>query len=264
MAGSTGAARATIRAISMAAMMTMLPLKRSDAALDRDVIFVSEASEEASTGPGIQYLADEHWSEMEAEICLAEGGGVGRTGGKVTYARVQTTEKQRRAARLVATGPSGHGSRPLRGNAVVHLSRAVEKIAIWDPPMRLNDTTQLFRKTGELEQPRRRGSLQGLGRFAEIGGSARVSGRERPWHIFDVVYLHLTQHDSGRPAGERDSFHRGGDARYMGLAGRKYRGLLRADEQSDQRPGGESGTGHAERAPRRAAITNRFGRVPRN
>src|SRR5213082_2572853 len=40
----------------MAAMMTMLLLKRSHVPLDRDVIFVSEAGEEAATGPGIGYL----------------------------------------------------------------------------------------------------------------------------------------------------------------------------------------------------------------
>src|SRR6185437_393010 len=60
----------------VAAMMTMLLLKRSNVPLDRDVIFVSEVGEEASTGPGIEYLVNEHWSEIEAEICLAESGSV--------------------------------------------------------------------------------------------------------------------------------------------------------------------------------------------
>ncbi len=45
----------------LAAMMTMLLLKRSHVPLDRDVIFVSEAGEEASTGPGIEYLVNERW-----------------------------------------------------------------------------------------------------------------------------------------------------------------------------------------------------------
>src|SRR3954466_14555229 len=48
----------------MAALMTMVMLKRSNVPLDRDVIFVSEAGEEASTGPGIEYLVNEHWSEI--------------------------------------------------------------------------------------------------------------------------------------------------------------------------------------------------------
>src|ERR1700689_4148187 len=52
----------------LAAMMTMMMLKRSHVPLDRDVIFVSEAGEEASTGPGIEFLVNEHWKEIEAEV----------------------------------------------------------------------------------------------------------------------------------------------------------------------------------------------------
>ena len=138
----------------LAAMMTMLLLKRSNVPLDRDVVFVSEAGEEAATGPGIAYLANERWNDIDAEVCLAEAGGVRRVNGKATYAVVQTTEKQPKGARLVAKGPSGHGSRPLRTNAVVHLAEAVEKIALWDPPMRFNDTTRsYFEKLANVTTP---------------------------------------------------------------------------------------------------------------
>ena len=138
----------------LADMMTMLLLKRSNVPLDRDVIFVSEAGEEAATGPGIAYLVNERWNDIDSEVCLAEAGGVRRLNGKATYAVVQTTEKQPKGARLVAHGPSGHGSRPLRSNAVVHLARAVEKIAMWDPPMRFNDTTRTyFEKLAAVSTP---------------------------------------------------------------------------------------------------------------
>ena len=147
----------------LAAMMTMLLLKRSNVALDRDVIFVSEAGEEASTGPGIDYLVKERWDDIDAEVCLAEAGGVRRVNGKATYAVVQTTEKQPKGARLVATGPSGHGSRPLRTNAVVHLAGAVEKIALWDPPMRFNDTTRsYFEKLANVSTPEQAARYKGL------------------------------------------------------------------------------------------------------
>lgn len=146
-----------------AAMMTMLLLKRSGTALDRDVIFVSEAGEEAATGPGIAFLTNERWAEIDAEICLAEGGGVKRNGGKLQYATIQTTEKMPRAAKLVATGPAGHGSRPLRNSAILHLSRAVDKIAMWDPPMRFNDTTRYyFEKLANLSSPEDAARYKGL------------------------------------------------------------------------------------------------------
>ncbi len=147
----------------MAAMLTMVLLKRNNVKLDRDVIFLSEAGEEASTAPGIEYIVNEHWSDIDAEIALAEGGGVRRAGAKVQYALIQTTEKQPRAARLIAHGPSGHGSRPMRTNAVVHLSRAVEKVAMWDPPMRFNDTTRYyFEKLATISSPEAAARYKGL------------------------------------------------------------------------------------------------------
>jgi acetylornithine deacetylase/succinyl-diaminopimelate desuccinylase-like protein len=147
----------------LAAMMTMLMLKRQKTPLDRDVIFVSEAGEEASTGPGIEYLVNEHWNDIDAEFCLAEAGGVRLTNGQARYALVETTEKQPRGARLIAKGPAGHGSRPLRTNAVVHLAKAVETIAAWDPPMRFNDTTRYyFEKMATVSSPEEAARFKGL------------------------------------------------------------------------------------------------------
>jgi len=42
----------------------------------------------------------------------------------------------------------------MRSNAILHLSAAVEKIAMWDPPMRLNDTTRTyFEKLASISEP---------------------------------------------------------------------------------------------------------------
>src|SRR6186997_1302940 len=76
-----------------AALMTMLLLKREHARLDRDVIFLAEAAEEGSSNAGIRFMVDQHFAEIDAEYCLAEGGGVNREEGRVTSAGVQTLEK---------------------------------------------------------------------------------------------------------------------------------------------------------------------------
>jgi acetylornithine deacetylase/succinyl-diaminopimelate desuccinylase-like protein len=76
-----------------ACLMVMLILKRLKVPLDRDVIFLAEAGEEGSVRFGIRFMVDRHFSEIDAEYCLAEGGGVQRRNGKVTFASVQTTEK---------------------------------------------------------------------------------------------------------------------------------------------------------------------------
>lgn len=127
-----------------AALMTMILLKRLNVALERDVIFVAEAGEEGGDPVGIDYLVKEHFPEIDAEYCLAEGGGVTRKDGKVAYATIQTLEKMPRRIELVAGGVAGHGSVPLKTNPVVHLAGAVARIGDWRPPIRLNETTAAY------------------------------------------------------------------------------------------------------------------------
>jgi acetylornithine deacetylase/succinyl-diaminopimelate desuccinylase-like protein len=166
-----------------ASLMTMVLLKRSGMPLDRDVIFVSESGEEGQSSVGAGFLVAQHWPEIEAEICLAEGGTVVRRGGEVKYALIQTTEKIPRGAQLVAHGPSGHGSRPLRTNAILHLSRAVEKIAMWDPPMRFNDTTRYyFEKLATLSAPEEAARYKALFDPARSAAAREYLAEHEPGH----------------------------------------------------------------------------------
>jgi acetylornithine deacetylase/succinyl-diaminopimelate desuccinylase-like protein len=137
-----------------AALMTMLELKRLNVPLDRDVIFLAESGEEGASRFGIQFMANQHFQDIDAEYCYAEGGGVTREGGVVKFARIQTLEKIPHAIELVATGISGHGSVPLKTNPIVHLSGAVARIGEWRPDIRLNETTgTYFRKLATLSSP---------------------------------------------------------------------------------------------------------------
>ncbi len=149
-----------------AGLMLMLQLKRLGVALDRDVIYVAEASEESSTSSvndGIDYLVQEHWADIEAEYALAEGGFVHSENGRVRYVEIAATEKVPRRAKLIATGTSGHGSRPRRDNAIAHLSTAVGKAATWEPPMRLNDVTRtFFERLSTISPPEEAARYHGL------------------------------------------------------------------------------------------------------
>jgi acetylornithine deacetylase/succinyl-diaminopimelate desuccinylase-like protein len=137
-----------------AALMTMVLLRRSGMALDRDVIFVAEAGEEGGDPVGIDDLVKNHFPEVEAEYCLAEGGGVTRKGGTVAFATVQTLEKIPRRIELVAGGVAGHGSVPLKSNPVVHLAGAVARVGEWRPPIRLNETTAAyFKRLADISPP---------------------------------------------------------------------------------------------------------------
>jgi acetylornithine deacetylase/succinyl-diaminopimelate desuccinylase-like protein len=137
-----------------AAVITMLLLKRLNVPLDRDVIFLAEAGEEGTSNVGIGFMVNQHFPEIEAEYCLAEGGGVTRIKGEVKYTTVQTLEKIPRGIELVSRGISGHGSVPLKSNAIVHLAGAVAKIGEWRPEVRFNETTgTYFRRLAAISPP---------------------------------------------------------------------------------------------------------------
>jgi len=137
-----------------AGLMVMLLLKRNGVALDRDVIFVAEAGEEGTPQLGITYLVENHWDEIEAEYCLAEGGGGIAEDDRVQVVGVQTTEKLIRRATLIARGTAGHGSIPSPDNAIVILARAVERAANWQTEVRLNDTTRAyFQRLAAISDP---------------------------------------------------------------------------------------------------------------
>ena len=137
-----------------AALMTILTLKRDLVPLDRDVILLAEAGEEGNTWLGIEHVVNDHFDAIDAEYCLAEGGGVSRKDGKVQYASVDTAEKVPNGIDLIARGPSGHGSIPLQTNAIAHLARAVAAVAEWQPPVVLNDTTRtFFARLAEIAEP---------------------------------------------------------------------------------------------------------------
>lgn len=128
----------------VAGLMTLLMLKRQAVPLDRDVIFLVEAGEEGSTGVGIGFVAAEHYADIQSEYCFAEGGNVTRVAGAVKFAAIQAQEKVSRTMELTAVGPSGHGSAPLAGMAVVELSKAVAALGTWRVPFLFNDTTREF------------------------------------------------------------------------------------------------------------------------
>lgn len=167
----------------VACLVVMLQLKRLNIPLDRDVIFLAEAGEEGTTNVGIDFMIAKHFAEIDAEIALAEGGGVVRQGGKTQFAKVGTAEKIPYRVRLVAKGPAGHGSVPLRTNAVVKLSQAVAKVAAWQTPMRLNDTTRTyFERLAQLSPPEKAARYNGILNPAKSAEIQEYFAEHEPQH----------------------------------------------------------------------------------
>ena len=96
--------------------------------LDRDVIFLAEAGEEGTTRVGIQFMVEQHFAEIDAEYCLAEGGGVAQRRPRPLCVGADP-EKIPRAIELTATGAAGPRIGAARDNAVLNLSRAIAAAA---------------------------------------------------------------------------------------------------------------------------------------
>jgi len=127
-----------------AGMMLMIMLKRYGVELDRDIIFLAESGEEGTPDVGINFMVEKHWDAIDAEYCLAEGGGGILEDQGVKVVGVQTTEKMPRRVTLIARGTAGHGSVPRTDNAVAAIARAVARADAWHTEMRLNGTTEAY------------------------------------------------------------------------------------------------------------------------
>jgi len=115
-------------------LAAFIALKRSNARLNRDVIFLATADEEQGGDASIKILISKYWDKFAAGYALNEGGEVFLKNGRVQYVAVQASEKVAMNVMVVARGTSGHASRPTKDNAVVHLAAAVEKIGGYSAP----------------------------------------------------------------------------------------------------------------------------------
>lgn len=135
----------------------LLELHRTKVPLDRDVIFLGVADEEAGGVLGITYLLEEHRAAIDADFAINEAGkGVFDRELNYTRFEIQTAEKTPRRIDLKAAGTSGHGSIPLRDNPIGTLARAVGRLFDHEMPPRLNETTrEYFRRLAEMSDPDR-------------------------------------------------------------------------------------------------------------
>jgi len=116
-------------------LAAFIALKRSNARVNRDVIFLATTDEEQGGDASIKMLIAKYWDKFAAGFALNEGGRVILKNGKVEYVGVQASEKVPVNVTVIARGPSGHASTPTKDNAVVHLAAAVAKIGGYTAPV---------------------------------------------------------------------------------------------------------------------------------
>jgi acetylornithine deacetylase/succinyl-diaminopimelate desuccinylase-like protein len=114
---------------------------------ERDLILVATCDEEIipSKFSGIEYLLKNHRGLIDAEFALNEGGsGMLDKQGRHRHMAVQVGEKVFQTYQLEVTNSGGHSSRPVKDNAIYHLAGGLARLAAFDFPFKLSDTTRAY------------------------------------------------------------------------------------------------------------------------
>lgn len=113
-------------------LATFLALHRTETPLNRDVVFMATADEEAGGFFGAGWLVENRPEIFDGiGFLLNEGGGGSDVDGTVNFG-LEVTQKVPYWLRLTASGEPGHGSRPLVSYASLELIEALERLRLHD------------------------------------------------------------------------------------------------------------------------------------
>jgi acetylornithine deacetylase/succinyl-diaminopimelate desuccinylase-like protein len=103
-----------------------------------------EADEEAQPY-NTTWLAERHWPRMDCEFALNEGGWIIKSDdGRVKYVSISTADKVSVAVTITSRGTSTHSSMPRSDSAIFALSKAMARLADYDPEVQLLPLTRRF------------------------------------------------------------------------------------------------------------------------
>jgi acetylornithine deacetylase/succinyl-diaminopimelate desuccinylase-like protein len=130
-----------------------LRLKKENWTPARDLVLALTADEEGGESNGVQWLLKNHRELIAAEYALnVDAGNFETKNGKRLLLGLQTSEKNYVDFRLEVKSNGGHSSRPVKDNAIYHLAQGLARLAAFDFPFRLNETTRAyFERTAALD-----------------------------------------------------------------------------------------------------------------
>ncbi|MDP4224105.1 MAG: M20/M25/M40 family metallo-hydrolase [Bacteroidota bacterium] len=123
----------------------LIRLKKEGFVPDRDIIVALTEDEEGGNYNGVDWLLNNRRDLIDAEFCInPDGGGGDEKDGKEVLMSIQTSEKVYADFTLEAHNKGGHSSLPLKDNAIYHIAGALNRLALYDFPIRLNETARVF------------------------------------------------------------------------------------------------------------------------
>ena len=140
----------------------MIRYKQEGYKPERDIILLLETDEEIldRNAVGVQWVLKNHRDLIDAEFALNEGGRVGTRNGKVLRNDIQTSEKVPVDFSFEVKNAGGHSSVPSKDNAIYHLAGGLNRLAAFDFPMKLNETTSTWlEEAAGFEDPQMRADM---------------------------------------------------------------------------------------------------------
>ncbi len=121
------------KTLGVVQLETFLALKRAKVTLNRDVIFMATADEEAGGNFGAGWIVKNHPEAFKgAGILLNEGGeSTLEDDGRMQFA-IEVTQKTPLWLKLTAVGKPGHGSTPAPASVVNRLIRALDRLQTYE------------------------------------------------------------------------------------------------------------------------------------
>jgi acetylornithine deacetylase/succinyl-diaminopimelate desuccinylase-like protein len=119
-----------MKGLGVAHLLAFLKLKRDRVPLNRDVILLAEPDEEVGGALGARWMIANHWTELDPEYVIDEGGFGSRdlfAPGKLVYG-IAVAEKKIVWLKVRAEGIAGHGSQPHDQNPNDRLVRALQRL----------------------------------------------------------------------------------------------------------------------------------------
>ena len=123
----------------------IIRLKKEGFIPNRDIIIALTADEEMGNANGVNWLVTNHRDLIDADFCInPDGGGGDMKNGKPVTLAIQTSEKIYVSFTLETKNKGGHSSLPVKDNAIYRLAEGLTRLAKFDFPVILNETTRNY------------------------------------------------------------------------------------------------------------------------
>jgi acetylornithine deacetylase/succinyl-diaminopimelate desuccinylase-like protein len=163
---------------------SLIRLKQERFVPRRDIVVALTEDEEGGNANGVQWLLANHRDLIDAEYCInPDGGGGDIRNGREAVMTIQTSEKIYFNYQLEARNKGGHSSLPVKENAIYRLAGALTRLAQFDFPIHLNETTRMFFERSALqEKGRMRDDMLAMGKIPTDTAAANRLSNASPYY----------------------------------------------------------------------------------